>query len=192
MIVTILSNFNNRIGPQIFLKFPDIMPSMYLDRIPLLMDLHKNGFFIHEFSKIKSANLIFDVYSPLARGRKEILMLSLVSINEEYSLSLSSFQEIMLFFVNEFRKIKDIYRGFYYEQIPEAKKEFIEITDFLHSFSQSLPNERAIFKQNISKILTYGLSQSGKINIIKNLQAKFSQSKQTIGVDISLEDFKFP
>ena len=47
------------------------------------MDYHKKRYFIHEFRNIKSANFIFFVASPLARSNYEIVMISVVIIDED-------------------------------------------------------------------------------------------------------------
>lgn len=177
MIFTILSYFDNIIGPKIFLQLPNVKIHISFDYIPLLMDLYKEGFFIHEFGELKTANLIFEILNPRARGRINRIMISIISIEKEYNLSLSSFREIMEFFVYKFKNIDNLYKGFYYNSMPETVEKHNEIKDFMYSFYQSLN----IFKQNMSKIFVYGLSPIGKSNIIKFLQEKFSQSRQQIG-----------
>jgi hypothetical protein len=177
MLFSILSHFDHRYGPKILVSIPKLPPSINLDYIPSLMDLYKEGFFITEYESIKTANLIFEVYSRFARGRREFLMLTLITFEEEYNLNLSSFREIMEYFVNEFKNIKDLHVGLHYQDIPEADAKYQEINDFMFSFSNSLPDERAVYKQNLAKILTYGISQSGTNTIIKSLQEKISQFK---------------
>ena len=147
-----------------------------MDRITVLLDLHEEGFFIHEFGDLQTANLIFEVFSPIARGRLERIMISIILIEKGYKLSLSSFHEIMEFFVNKFKNIKDIYKGFYYASKPSAIDKYNEMKDLMYSFHQSLTT----IKENISKINVYGLSPTGKNNIIRCFQEKFSQSRQQI------------
>ena len=180
MIFSVLSHFDHRYGPKILVSVPELPSSINLEHIPSLMDLYREGFFIAEYQGVKTANLIFDIHSRFARGRKEFLMLSLVNLEGEYNLNLSSFREIMEYFVHEFKNIENLYIGLHCQDVPEADAKYQEILDFMYSFSNSLPDERAIYKQNLAKILTYGLSQSGANNIIKSLQEKISQFK-TIG-----------
>ncbi len=183
MLFSILSHFDQRYGPKVFYSVPELPPAINLEHIPCLMDLHKEGFFIHEFGSIKTANLIFEIYSRFARGRREMLMLSVVTLDEEYNINLSSFKEIMEFFVGEFKKIDELYIGLRYEDIPNAEDKYNEIVQFMYSFSNSLPDKRAIYKQTLSKILTYGLSPVGTSSIIQSLQEKISHFK-------SIESFK--
>ncbi len=175
MIFPVLSYFDSQIGPRVFLTPPELRNSMYLNHILALMDLNEVSFFVHEYGSIKTANLFFEIWSPLARGKTELMMLSLVCFDEEYNLS--SFKEIMEYFVKEIKSIPDIYKAFHYKSsiMSGAKEKFQEIVNFFHSFYQSLPE---LFKQNSSKILMYGLSQSAKNLIIKSLQENVLQSKQ--------------
>jgi len=177
MIYPLLSYFNNRSGPRILLKAPELRTSVHLDHIPLLMDLYREGFFIHEYGTIRSINLIFEIPSPMARGKAEILLLSLICFDKQYNLS--SFREIMEFFVNELENIPDVYKAFHCEsnKILGAKQKFYEVANLFHLFDQSLPKKEAIIRQNTNKIYTYGLSHTGKINIINSLQKNLLQDR---------------
>ena len=176
MIFTVLSYFDNIIGPKIFLQFPNVNSHINLDYIPLIMDLYDKGFFIHECNDLKTANLIFDIKDPLARGRINRLMISIILIEKEYALNLNSFKEIMEFLALKLNKIDDLYKGFYCESMPEAIDYYNEIKDFMYSFHQSLNT----YKKNVSKISIYSLSPTGKNNIIRSLQEKISHPKEQI------------
>ena len=141
------------------------------------MDLYEQGFFIHECGELKTANLIFDIKDPIARGRINRLMISIILIEKEYTLILNSFKEIMEFLAHKLKNIDDLYKGFYCESIPEAIDNYNEIKDFIYSFHQSLNT----YKQNISKISIYSLSPTGKNNILRSLQERISHPRQQIG-----------
>ena len=83
----------------------------------------------------------------------------------------------MEYFVSEFKKIENLYIGLNDRVLPESEIKFHEILDFMYSFSNSLPDERAIYKQNLAKILTYGLTDTGANHVIKSFQEKISQFK---------------
>ena len=177
MIFTVLSYFDNIIGPKIFLQFPNVNSHINLDYIPLIMDLYDQGFFIHECGELKTANLIFDIKDPIARGRINRLMISIILIEKEYTLNLNSFKEIIEFLAHKLKNKDDLYKGFYCESIPEAIDYYNDIKDFMYSFHQSLNT----YKQNMSKISIYSLSPTGKNNIIRSLQERISHPKQQIG-----------
>ncbi|MHA1148244.1 MAG: hypothetical protein ACTSR8_08360 [Promethearchaeota archaeon] len=191
MIFTVLSSFDNRIGPVVFLKAPERYNSIYLDHVPLLMDLYKEGFFVHEFGDLRTANLIFEIPSTRARGRREILMISIISYQEEFYLDLSSFQEILTFFALQMRNIKDVYKGFHTDEVPEGKEMYTYIVDLVFSFHDALPTERQLHDQMFSQVLTLKLSPEGKASILNNLQQKFCPSNQTNFNIHSLADIKF-
>jgi hypothetical protein len=60
-------------GPRIFLKLPENIDDEEFAQVPVLMDLY-NGeeFFIHEFGGFKSANYLFEIISPKARGKSKL------------------------------------------------------------------------------------------------------------------------
>ncbi|MFX1256526.1 MAG: hypothetical protein ACFFAN_01600 [Promethearchaeota archaeon] len=192
MIFTILSHFDNIVGPMISLKIPKSTTPINFEKIPFLMDLYKEGFFIHEIDELKTANLIFEISSPIARGHIERLMFSIVSIEEKYNLSLRSFRDIMEFFVQEFKKIKNVYKGFHYEILLKGREKYNEIADFIYSFHQILSDKITRANQNISKIITYGLSPLGKSSLIKSLQNKFLFSGHYLKNFSTFNPFKNP
>jgi len=144
------------------------------------MDFYSGDFFIHEFGELKTANQIFTIPSVLARGKEETLMITIVAL-EEKLFDLHSFQKFLTIFVNEFKTIKDVYKGLHtdLEDIPDANEKFESIKGLFKDFFDSLPKERAVFKQKLSRLLLFGLPQSGKSTVIKCLQQKiFDRSKE--------------
>ena len=157
MIFTILSFFDNLIGPRVFFKTPKLArSSIQVENIPLLMDLYKTGFFIHHFGGLKTANLVFDISSPRARGSRDNIMITLVSREEEFSINLESFQEIMEYFAHRFQIIKNIYKGFYYDsKMPGSQEKYGEIVDLLLSLQDFLPSDQEIYTQKVARMFTY-------------------------------------
>ncbi|TFF96353.1 MAG: hypothetical protein EU544_00820 [Promethearchaeota archaeon] len=174
MLFVILSSFDNRLGPKIFLKTPEDVENVYLDQVPLLMDLYREGFFIHEFGNLRTANLIFEIRSPLARGRKELLMISIVSYAENFYLDLNSFKEILQFFTNRLKNIKDLYEGFHCEQLNRGREKFSQLYELMHSFYNNLPSERQLHEKLFSQVLTFKLSSQGKSHILENLRQELN------------------
>ncbi|MHA1272240.1 MAG: hypothetical protein ACTSVV_15440 [Promethearchaeota archaeon] len=174
MIFTILSSFDNRLGPKIFIKIPNSGSVPYFNEIPLLMDFYKRGFFVHEFNNIKTANLIFDIYSPCARGKREMLMISIVLYQEKINIDLNSFKEILEFFAMQITQIEDIYKGFYFEEINEGKEKLKEIVNLVRSLNNSIPSEHHISDRFFKKILTLKLTFEGKSAIIENFKRQLN------------------
>ena len=85
--ILVLSRFDVKVGPKLFLNVPELESPIFLDHVPLLMDFYEKGFFIHEFGELKSSNLIFTIPSSQsqagARGDIETLMISIIIKDEE-------------------------------------------------------------------------------------------------------------
>jgi len=180
VLACVLSFFDSRAGPSVILQVSELPTYLKFDHVALLMDFYSGEFFIHEFGELKTANQIFTIPSPLARGKEETLMITIVAL-EEKLFDLHSFQKFLKIFVNEFKEIKDVYKGLHtdLEDFPDANEKFEIIKALFKDFFDSLPKERAVFKQRLSRILLFGLPQSGKSSVIKCLQQKiFDRSKQ--------------
>ena len=190
MIFPILSHFNNHYGPRIVLKSPEVGNSIHLNHIPLLMDLYKDGFFIHEYETLRSINLIFEIESPLARGRVELLQISLICFDRQYDLS--SFSDLLELFVVELKNIPNAYKAFHYYSDDSIKNEdkLNEVANLFYLFNQSLPKQEEIIRKSTKKMFTYGLSQFGKSNIIKNFQESLTISKPNTINFSSFEGYK--
>ncbi|MGV9173341.1 MAG: hypothetical protein ACOC44_20520 [Promethearchaeia archaeon] len=176
MLYTILSYFDNRIGPKVLFTFPDltsIRSNIYFKKIPILMDLYNNGFFIHEFGIIRTANLIFNIYNPSARGRQDRAMLSLLSINEDYNVDLKSFKEIMECLILNLKQDQNIHKAFRYRETENGMKCFSKMKDILLNFHNSLPANNFLAKKKLVEIPTYGLSRKEKSTIIDSIQNTF-------------------
>ncbi|MBD3338780.1 MAG: hypothetical protein GF353_06720 [Candidatus Lokiarchaeota archaeon] len=177
MIYSVLSYFNTQYGPEVFLKSKDLLTLNYIDHIPVLMDFYKQGFFLHEFQQLKTVNLLFEIYSPFARGSVELLMLSLVTLDSGYNMN--SFFEIMTFFVDKLKAIPDCYKAFHYKSksLSGASEKLRVVSQFFNTFDLSLPKNELKIKQASKIVSIYELSQSGKRAIISEMRNKFKDAK---------------
>ena len=107
----VLSYFDSKIGPKVIKTVGDEILREDLKEILQYIDYHEKGYFIHEFRRIKSANMIFFVESPLARGKTEKVMISVVLINEDTDPR--TYSHLLELFEKKFKQIKDVYNGFY-------------------------------------------------------------------------------
>jgi hypothetical protein len=169
MIGIVLSIFDSCIGPKILLKYPNSIEDVKIDHIPNLMDVFEKGFIVYEFGDLKTANYVFEVKNPIARGYKDTLMFSVISHHEQYQLNLSSFKDIIEYFVKEITKIPTLYKGIHHKDIPGGTKEYKKMKKLLHSFYNFLPNEDVIFEPKLKRKLTFELSTLGKSDIISQL-----------------------
>ncbi|MBN1800755.1 MAG: PAS domain S-box protein [Candidatus Lokiarchaeota archaeon] len=187
MKVLILSRFDPKMGPKIYLKAPRDINDQEFDQIPALMDLYDEGFFIHIFGSYKSANCIFNIPSKHSRGQVETLLISfVVDINSHINFELS--KELLEGFESEFQTIEDAFEAFYEdnEEYAHSQEKLEEIKSLFSTFYNTFPKESIVYEQTNAKILVFGLSQAGKTTVINCLRN--SMSKNTIPttyIDIS-------
>jgi len=107
----ILCRFDQSYGPKIFLKAPISLNEEDLKDIPSLMDLNAKGVFIHIFEQYKTANLLFDIYSEYARGKKENFLITIIT-DVNSNLKLLWAREMLESFAKDLSNIKDAYKAF--------------------------------------------------------------------------------
>ncbi|MHA2013890.1 MAG: tetratricopeptide repeat protein [Candidatus Helarchaeota archaeon] len=138
MIYLNLSYFNTIKGPQVLCTFPeDLNKEKTLEIANLLniSELVKQKFFVYDISEFKTINHYFEIPSEWARGKKEMLLLSIIVVNE----SVESGQEIEKVLETIAKKISDIdkaFMGFYtydwekaedYDEVDENNEKIINI-----------------------------------------------------------------
>lgn len=165
-----LCYFDKKQGPMVLDIVPDVPDNLTLSHISLLMDFYEEGFFSHEFGEVKTANLLFSIPSPMARGKVDILMVSVITWREDCDMTM--FSDILEIFRNEFLKIEKAYEAFN----PESKnneERRKEIKIFIEDFFQALPKERITIAPKSSKLLFFGLPQSGITTVIEALNKNY-------------------
>lgn len=185
MKILLMCYFSAIEGPKIFLSEPASLGEEY-GKIPDLMSLYKEGFFIHEFGGFKSANLIFNLPSKYARGKEEMLMVSLIATNDQIDPGLS--REILESFKDEVLGLKDAYKAFYMGSNKHKgdPKKLAFLEELIKKYYMSIPSETMVFKPKNANIFIFGLDKAGKTTIIRALQNKiFKETPPTIAMDIS-------
>ncbi len=146
-------------------------------QIKTLLDASDVGnFFTHYFSpELKTGSMIFNVDSKWARGRTELVMVT-VLISEE-DPDYSTYEKRLMKFVEKVSKIPDIYKAFYINSPPVAEKEEIE-RKFLN-LKEELENVYKIL--SVKKIETEGhlltfskLRENPKIELSQDFVKKLS------------------
>ena len=138
MIILVLSYFDPIVGPRIFLKAPESVKDVDLDVIASMMDVYEDKFFIHISGNIKSASLIFEIPNLYSRGNRELFQISIViDINSEINLNLA--RDLLEGFVNEFKKIEDVYKALYVDskKYDGATEKFEEVKNLFFNFYKS-------------------------------------------------------
>jgi len=135
----VLSYFDSKIGPKVIKTVGDEILRDHLKEILQFIDYHEKGYFIDEFRKIKSANMIFFVENPLARGTTEKIMISIVLIDEDTDPR--TYSHLLELFVKKFKQIKDVYKGFYLKENNNSKGQecLIKIETLMHVIFNKFP-----------------------------------------------------
>ena len=111
----LLLYFDKIIGPNVLIAKPeDVIKTLSkeeLIQIKSLLDAGNDGFFTHDFSpELRTANWIFQIPSEWARGRFEIVMLTII-IQQE--IEIKEYKQEMENFINKFEETEDIFKAFY-------------------------------------------------------------------------------
>ena len=119
VMIVLLSYFHTKIGPKIFYSFPERELDRELsDRLYDNMTQQKEEeFFTQSFENIKLFNHYFQIRSEWARGKREMLMLS-INFNQQISPEIE--ENISLFskkFSERMQSNEGIYRGFYKSEL---------------------------------------------------------------------------
>ena len=180
----VLSRFDFRIGPMLILNIPELHSQIFLEEIPPLMDLHisdlheERFFFTYEFDELKTANLIFTVQSPVARGGQEILMISIIIRNEEEA-DLKIFQELLEQFAIELEEIKDVYKGFYKDakDLKDSYQIYTRIEDLFNSVYHSFPKETILMNPRDLNLVVFDFFKEGKSRVAEILKEFISKGQ---------------
>ncbi|MBN1800430.1 MAG: hypothetical protein JW891_02935 [Candidatus Lokiarchaeota archaeon] len=167
----VLSYFDTRLGPRVFLTIPlDLISrsgsaSENIDNIKNLLDRDDEGFFIHNFSpELKTANLVFNIFSKWARGRQETIMISAICSEEEPDYFV--YESVLTAFKEKISAITDIYKAFYRGSISREDE-----ADDIKTYYRFLKNELKNVDKSLSikPIETHG-QLVNSFNISKNHQ----------------------
>ncbi len=107
-----------------------------VEKISKLMFQEEEGFFVYINPSIGTANYYYEIHSPLARGEKEMMMISLMfnpSVHDP-----ERFQVLLEQFIRDIKQNKGIYLAFHQEEVPFKKfqLEFDALKEKIHSLYQ--------------------------------------------------------
>lgn len=167
MMYIVFSYFHQIMGPTIFLSVPIDLPALNEENILKLMDIDtRQGFF--EFREQSGyANYKFDINSPLARGKKDLVMLTIVVSGKA---NLLIFNSILLDLAQNIVAIPVIYRLFYEKEenfTTELNTKKEQIHQLLITATQKIKSQN--LDNNFGDILILGNDKAGKSSIIDRL-----------------------
>ena len=132
-----LSFFNTIRGPQILCYFPDSLEEEKAQQIANLLnisELIKQKFFVYETSpQFKTVNYYFEVPSEWARGKKEMILLSII-LTDEAIEQIHVFEELLKRIASSIGDIGNGYKGFYmYDASNEDYDEIKRVNEIICS-----------------------------------------------------------
>ncbi|MFX0141961.1 MAG: PAS domain-containing protein, partial [Candidatus Hodarchaeota archaeon] len=193
----ILSHFDVIEGPRILLKAPELAEDKTLEQIPQLLNLFEEGFFVQIFSEFKSTNLIFNIPSDYARGRQEILLISIL-LNIEKDIDLNLAQNLLIDFKRRLRTLPEAFKAFYIgshkyigdeQKLEEIRQLFLTFYEYAQTTIKALEEAevryRALFKAARDAIFI--IDKKSGIIVDANKQAKKLLQRpieEIIGMDV--------
>jgi len=164
----------------VFLTSPStlasVMDETHLDQVKsLLNQADQSGFFTHNFSpELKTANYSFNISSPYARGRKELLLITAIVSEEEPDYSL--YEKFLSKFVEKLKSVPEIFLAFYMNSDSEMKEDEEKIQEKFEILREELTNTYKIL--TIKPIETHG--QLFSLSTLKK-QKEIKLSKELLG-----------
>jgi hypothetical protein len=194
-----LSFFDSILGPTIFYSSSPIGDNDYPDLGKILEFQDREGEFIFAHRKYQTINYIFYIDSELARGGKDLLMLTYMikaayykdEITDVYKYLQGKTPELEKFAL-ELKNLKGLTEvlhsrknssnkeNLFNEAAPKFKEDFLSIFNRYYDLvapSEPLPAP-LMPKENLNKIYIFGSRNSGRSTLLKNLEViQFLQYK---------------
>ncbi len=194
-----LSFFDSILGPTIFYSSSPIGDNDYPDIGKILEFQDREGEFIFAHRKYQTINYIFYIDSELARGGKDLLMITYMikaayykdEITDVYKYLQGKTPELEKFAL-ELKNLKGLTEvlhsrkkssnkeNLFDEALSKFKEDFLSIFDKYYEIvapSEPLPAP-LIQKENLNKIYIFGPRKSGRSTLLKNLEViQFLQYK---------------
>ena len=128
MIYVNLSYFDTILGPETLLTVPDTPNEEIRECTNSLLNISEFidlKFFVYVSSaKLKTANIYTKIPSEWARGKLEMLLVSIILIEEDFS-RLHLFEEVLEKIIAHLQKTRDAYKAFYSRQ--KSREDFDKI-----------------------------------------------------------------
>lgn len=143
-MIVLLSFFHTKIGPKIFYSFPERELDRELsERLYDNMTQQKEEeFFTQSFENVKLLNHYFHVHSDWARGKREMLMLSIM-FNQQIPPEIEEWISILSKeFSDKMQSNEEIYKGFYKSELKnfeeKDQEKILEIHELIEQWIKDL------------------------------------------------------
>lgn len=181
-----LSFFHTHKGPQVLHAIPPGLPTDKETELCRTLDfLETEGFFAQQFTDYKTANLYFEIPSEWARGKSEMVLITLIMENDDTKAA--SLEEAFQSLIGAIREVPDAYKCLYegIKDDPGVPIASAEVREILNEFLASLPAEIPPRETTAIKLFVFGLDRAGKTSIMKHMQSgSFLETQPTTRANI--------
>mgnify|MGYP006278775925 CR=1 FL=1 len=187
----VLSYFDNIFGPKVFYTNPTPLSNNLEPELLKYMNIDVPEGLIAGFSttldeKVKIINYSFEIPSEWARGKRELLMISII-VKNDYRTNM--FRHVLKELSERiWNQSSEIYKAFYQSRSKYSNKEGIKIAvDKLNNilFEKYNDIKKVIENPNLGTFLTLGLSKAGKSTILHYLKNNaFKRMQPTIALQV--------
>ena len=158
-----LTFFKRRSGPLIYYYYPEnsLKATEKASIVDTMISASNEKYLIHQSSNLSSLNYYFEIHSDWARGKKEMLMISVI-LNTKITKSI---EDIILSICTDFEtdltSIKDIYKALYDKDLgsfsDEEQSDIEKISRILRTKIKELHKKiRILDSQKFTKVIFRG------------------------------------
>ncbi|MHA1264071.1 MAG: hypothetical protein ACTSRS_02450 [Candidatus Helarchaeota archaeon] len=181
MIYLNLNYFNTIQGPQIFHWYPEDADENLIQSVANLLnisELIKQKFFIYEGADFKTVSLYFEIPSEWARGKKEMLLLSVI-VPPDFSIeNKEPLQELLQQIETDINQIENAYMAFY-------EYDYSKMEDYEDEIEELALEIRKIIEKYTSKV-EVAIKEAKKISL--DQIREIFQAKKALGIYVIDED----
>jgi len=197
-----LSFFHRKIGPIIFYSYPEnILDDNLSLKVTTIMDQPTDdSFFLHTFGGIYTINYYFEIDSSWSRGKKEMIMVSILYYNKIRSKVEESIFNLFHKFSKMLEEDKDVFMAFYIDDGYIGKEDVISkknllIKSWLRDLYWSINDEIRIKSEEekiafllFKKHIHQTIRKLSKVPIrVEELRSWFKKKFDNIDFDETLE-----
>ncbi len=158
-----LTFFKRRSGPLIYYYYPEnsLNATEKASIMDIMVQVSNEKYFIHQSSNLSSLNYYFEIHSDWARGKKEMLMISVI-LNTKITKSIEDIiLSICIDFETDLTSIKDIYKALYDKDLDsfsdEEQSDIEKISRILRTkIKELLKKIRKLDSQKFTKVIFRG------------------------------------
>lgn len=181
----VFSYFDEHMGPEVLTAVPPVSPEIQA-QITKLMDIQtEEGFFLYSFEDLATANYIFFVPSPVARGGEVLVLASfLFDLNTRGAQRLRPILEEC---ATALLAIEDLYKILHPKKYPAREVQSTRAA-LDRALADSQEQWLQVFEQaSLGQLELIGLDRAGKtslLNLLQNPSAPELAQRPTLGVNI--------